>query len=286
MLQTGEKDAIIAIPPEQFQRAQGLSGVKVVTQAGSNDTYFAFPLKDHPDLAQGPTRELFKDVRVRQAFNYAVDKDGLAEKVFAGLGTAFSVTVDTQPWHIGKKYEYNPQRARELLSAAGATGMKLNQYMLAGSRLPGLGPLGAAVASNLRDVGVDVTELNEEFENWLNRLYTNRTPYPDEGMVFSWAGSANGLNPVLLEGKWLGASTTSWYDNPQVNTLLAEMRTTPDQEGRFAKIREACDILYEDAAGLWMVLINDAIGIRSSVVADWRHAASYNVLRIQDLYAA
>lgn len=287
MLEVGEKDVIIAIPPEQFARSKTLSGVKVIQQAGSNDTYFAFPLRDDvAGLAPGPTRTLLKDKRVRQALNYAVDRDNIAKKVFSGLATPFSVTVPTQPFHIGKKYEYDAKKAKDLLSAAGANGMAINQYMLAGSRLPGLQPLGAAVASNLRDVGVTVNEINEEFQNWLNRLYADRPPYPDEGMSFSWAGSASGLNITLMEGKWLSTGATSWYANPKVDELLGKNRATANPEERNTYIKQACEILYEDAAGLWMVLIDDAIGIKSSVAADWKHRASYNVLRIMDLFPA
>lgn len=287
MLQTGEKDLIIAIPPEQFERSKTLSGVKVIQQAGSNDTYFAFPLRDDvAGLAQGPVRTALKDKRVRQAFNYAVDRDSIAKKVFSGLATPFSVTVPTQPFHIGKKYDYDVKKAKDLLAAAGNKDLPVNMYMLAGSRLPGLAPLSAAVASNLRDAGFKVNEVAEEFNNWLNRLYADRPPFPDEGIIFSWAGSANGLNINLTEGKWLSKAITSWYANPQVDDLLGKNRTTANAQERNNLVKQACDILYEDAAGLWMVLIDDAIGFQTKTVANWKHQASYNVLRIQDVYAS
>src|SRR5207302_9043603 len=58
MLEVGETDVVMSIPPDQYKRSQSLSGVKVVSQPGSNDTYFAIPLKPADGLKQGPTYQL------------------------------------------------------------------------------------------------------------------------------------------------------------------------------------------------------------------------------------
>lgn len=287
MLEAGETDVAVALPPEQFARAQGLSGVSVITATGSNDTYFALPIReDIPEMPEGPTRELLRDVRVRQALNHAVDTDGIAEAVYAGLATAFDVTIEAQPWHIDRRYEYDPQKASQLLEQAGATGMELHQYMLSGSRLPGLGPLGAATASNLRDVGIDVTEHNEEFDTWLSRLYSDRSPYPEAGMSFSWASSAGSLSPLAAENKWYSASGVCWWNNPEFDALLDDVRVTADEEERVEVVRDAMNLLFDEAGGLWLVLIDDAYGLRTSVVSDWQHRYWYNTLRLRDLAGA
>lgn len=87
-------------------------GLDVQTLPGDVFSYIGINLRD----------ETLSDVRVRQALAHAIDREAVALYLF--YGTASIAEAIMPPWHwasaVGiEPYEYNPQRARELLAAAG-----------------------------------------------------------------------------------------------------------------------------------------------------------------------
>lgn len=74
------------------------------------------------------TSEIFGDVRVRKAFNYAVDRDSLVEYVLQGEGIAahhgFVPPMSGYPTDKVKGFEYDPKLAQQLMKEAGFPGGK------------------------------------------------------------------------------------------------------------------------------------------------------------------
>ncbi|HSW36051.1 MAG TPA: ABC transporter substrate-binding protein, partial [Candidatus Limnocylindrales bacterium] len=72
MLETGEAHAIMAVPPTEIERLQAIPEMDVVFQSAVRVIYLGFNLE----------REMFQDVRVRQALNYAINKEAIIETIF------------------------------------------------------------------------------------------------------------------------------------------------------------------------------------------------------------
>ena len=98
------------------------------------------------------------DVKVRQAINYAIDKETLLAQVGKGLGT-----VTSQPFGEGNDafdesledaYSYDPAKAKDLLKEAGVGEFSVTMPTVSGFMDPALT---AGVAQNLADVGITVT---------------------------------------------------------------------------------------------------------------------------------
>jgi len=74
------------------------------------------------------TSETFKDVRVRKAFNYAIDRDSLVEFVLQGEGIpahhGFVPPMSGYPSETVKGFDYNPELAKKLMKEAGFPGGK------------------------------------------------------------------------------------------------------------------------------------------------------------------
>jgi oligopeptide transport system substrate-binding protein len=74
------------------------------------------------------TSEVFEDVRVRQAFNYAVDRDSLTNFVLQGEGSAahngFVPEMSGYPSETVTGFDYNPEKAKKLMRDAGFPGGK------------------------------------------------------------------------------------------------------------------------------------------------------------------
>lgn len=289
MLQVGEIDVMQAVAAEQLRALKGLSGIKSIVQNSNIDTHYAISIKDYPGVTPSDTTKLLRDKRVRQALNYAVDKKALAEKVYtAELAQPYAVTNPTQPWDIKKSYDFDLKKAKDLLALAGATSLNMTEYSLGGGRLPGLASLSAAVASNLRDAGIKVNEQTEEYNNWLARLRNDTPPYPESGMIFSWASTAGYPDPFQgVDSKWTCAARYSQYCDANFDTLINKARSTFNAEERTATLKQAFEMMFDEAPALWLVLLQEAYAMRTGVVANWTPRAGSNpVLRLEDLLPA
>lgn len=206
--------------------------------------------------------EALQDQRVRQAINYAIDRQELMDTVWGGYGTLIgSMVPPTDPWYedLSNTYPYDPERAKELLAEAGlAEGLTLRL------RVPNLpyGPTsGRFITAQLEEVGITV-ELDElEFPaQWVEQVFTN-SDYdmtvvahvePRDLVMFA--------NP---EYYW-------HYDNPEFADLVAQADAgTTDEQTEL--LRQAAQLLADDAAADWLFLLpnliittNDVSGIQAN----------------------
>ena len=111
-LRSGNFHVIEQLPYRDFEALQAESGIKVGETLGSRQSNMEFEHSKPP----------FNDVRVRQAFMYALDRDRIAELVFRGHAEpAHSMLPPDSPYYVDPrtKYDHNPERARALLADAG-----------------------------------------------------------------------------------------------------------------------------------------------------------------------
>ncbi|AEF84734.1 extracellular solute-binding protein, family 5 [Treponema primitia ZAS-2] len=154
-LESGEVDIITKVETSQISRLQGSSSYTVTSGPTTRVMYFGINT-----LKKGP----LQDKRVRQALNYAIDKQALITGVLDNFGKQLA-TIST-PEYRGfdpsiTPYEYNPAKAKELLAAAGyPNGLNLEISTTSGF-LNG-SDFVQAFASQLKDVGVNATILEED----------------------------------------------------------------------------------------------------------------------------
>jgi peptide/nickel transport system substrate-binding protein len=150
-LETGEVDWIDSISAEA---AASLSNNPAVVVKERKTLYVWFVSMD---MRQKP----FDDLRVRQALNYALDKESLIRDVLGGAAQRSYSPLSPQfgPFYAGEvvtHYDYDPDRARALLAEAGyAGGFETTIYTNTG-RAGQLKPLEMTqfIQANWKDVGV------------------------------------------------------------------------------------------------------------------------------------
>ena len=113
-LQAGEVDIICNVPTTQAEYLQSLDGITVVGQPSTRVVWLQFNLVGEETPLD--------DIRVRQAMNYAVDRDALIAGVLDGY--AVKVASISTPEYEGydpdvQGYTYDPDQARQLLADAG-----------------------------------------------------------------------------------------------------------------------------------------------------------------------
>lgn len=113
LLKAGEVDGIVEAPLEygkQFEKMKDIDVYKV----SSTELYL---------LAFNTTKFPFKDIKVRKAINYGIDRNPIVKAAFYGYGTpaysAYLASWQVIPGRTLQPYKYNPEKAKNLLAEAG-----------------------------------------------------------------------------------------------------------------------------------------------------------------------
>ncbi|MFJ2620972.1 ABC transporter substrate-binding protein [Glutamicibacter sp. NPDC087344] len=111
----GQVDAANAQSPTQGPEAEAAG----FTVENYEQNWTGFLLSDH----DGKVNKALGDVRVRQAINYALDREGLVQALAGGLGTTttqvFSPSTAAYDPALDNRYPHDVAKAKELLADAG-----------------------------------------------------------------------------------------------------------------------------------------------------------------------
>lgn len=187
------------------------------------------------------------DVRVRQAIDYAIDKDALTDAVTQGYGGPLQAQI-VGPDSIGfnddiEPRPYDPERARELLDEAGyGDGVELAfDYPL--GRYFRDKETAEAVSAYLQEVGITVTQNPMEGAAWLDRLYTGVW-----GPLNYWSiqdAPAYDLSWTLEI--FLSTNIRKITNDPEFDAMIAESFTYTDTEERDAFLQTVSEYAFEQA---------------------------------------
>jgi peptide/nickel transport system substrate-binding protein/oligopeptide transport system substrate-binding protein len=234
-----ELDLLLDIPAAQFEMLKTEFADQYSEAPGLNVRYWGFKTTEPP----------FADnVKLRQAFNHAVDRDLIWNVLMEGSrrpGNA-GVLPPEMPANDVTGYAYDVEKAKELLAEAGYPGGE------------GLGPIPlhyfasaddapqVAFQDMLKQIGVTI-ELNKED----NSSYWGHVGEPDVKLFLSgW--SADFTDPSeVFDFLFANGRDDTKYDNPEVNTLLKEATATADDAERNAIYQRIHEIIMADAP--WIV---------------------------------
>lgn len=241
-LMAGDLDAAIDIPFNQVDRLKNNPklGVGVANVFRS-------------DLIQLNTKKKpFDDIRVRQALNYAVDKDGLVKSILRGNGTVATSSIPVMKYHNTdiKPYPVDLDKAKKLLADAGLpNGFSAKMLVVAGDVISR--QVASAIQNDLSRIGVKIEiqtiEGGSQFSTTKSGNYemslafaTSDTIDPDQMVGFT------AVNPERAN-----AMHTEWQDK-QVNALYADERQTPEGEKRGAQFKEIEARIHDGAPFIFL----------------------------------
>lgn len=247
MLRTGEVDLIIP-PPEValLEQLQAIEGVEVQVQGGLIWEHLAFNQKQ----ADSPLR----DVNVRKAISYAIDRKTIVEQVLKGqvsvLQSVYAPTqaVYTPAW---EQYTYDLEKAKQHLAEAGYT-----EEVLAGEPLKlKLGTTAGNAAreqiqqiiqSQLRQIGINVAIDNYDAPTW----FSEKVDKGDYEMgIWAWAVSPDpDIESMFAKDRIPPEGQNSyWYENDKVTELLKQANTEVDDARRIPLYQEVQKLMADDA---------------------------------------
>lgn len=225
-LLSGETMIAVEITPEIMQQLETNDAFQIVT-GPTGALWF---------LAMNVENEHFKDVRVRQAANFAVDKETLVSAVLNGTadiaqGPLSPAFTDYNPAVEGL-YPYDPDKAKALLAEAGwDASTEVTFYCsIGGSGMLSPEEMATVIQDNLRAVGLNATIVTQDFVTWMDTI---RDPQNDL-TVMSWniapVEPDAMFNGILSKASLPPGFNTSYWVNDEVEKLLPVGRTTIDPE--------------------------------------------------------
>jgi peptide/nickel transport system substrate-binding protein len=242
-LLTGGLDLIVGVPADFVDQLEKNPKITLLKQVGAHVWY----------LGMNNQKKPFDDKRVRQALNYAVNKDAIVNDVLKGTGSASKGPVLPGTWGADgalKAYPYDPDRARKLLAEAGyPNGFTTTLWVPeSGSGMQAPVAMATVMQSNLKAVGVNVSLQTMEWGAYLAKLRTKE----QELFALSWmAGTEDPdmvMYPLLHSSQWTPVGPNrALYKNARFDALLQQARLTTDQAKRAQLYREAQRILVDDA---------------------------------------
>ncbi|MDO5017764.1 MAG: ABC transporter substrate-binding protein [Lagierella massiliensis] len=206
--------------------------------------------------------ENLKDVRVRQAISYAIDKEKLIEGTYLSKEYAtpayspFSINTASYTDDV-EKYEQDLDKAKSLLKEAGAENLELKFMYTSGN--PAQEKEALLVQEMLKEVGINAELLPMERSTFIEKLLdpTNH----DFDMALN--GYVMGDNPHSYSSifKTGSAENFSAYSNPKVDELFESAKKETDEQKRDEIYKELQQILVEDAVEYPIANVNSILAV-------------------------
>lgn len=221
--------------------------------------------------------EALQDVRVRQALNYAIDKENIVENILSGYTSVYNSYVNPPNNNPDlKAYEYNPEKAMELLAEAGyADGLTLT--LSSPTERYGLDKeITMQMAADLEAVGIKV-ELNYmELGVFLEQLDAHELT---DLIWIGWAALVNPIveNLILTTGHVDNSAT---WSNEAFDTLYAEMSTTADADKRQELNYEMQAIVWEECPWIFGWKLPFISGVNNRIEWNIRNDGRYNLWEV------
>ncbi|QET01958.1 MULTISPECIES: glutathione ABC transporter substrate-binding protein GsiB [Cupriavidus] len=255
VMQTGEADFAFRIPFEQAAVLKTSPKVDLIDAPSIIARYISFNTQVKP----------FNDPKVRQAINYAINKDALAKVAFAGYATPSEGVVPAGVDYAEKlgPWPYDPAKARELLKEAGypngfettlwsaynhTTAQKVIQF----------------VQQQLQQVGIKASVQALEAGQRVEKVESVQKP-EDAGVRLYYVGwsSSTGesdwaLRPLLAsESMPPKLLNTAYYKNDQVDADIAGALRTTDRAEKARLYKDAQERIWKDAP--WAFLVTEKV---------------------------
>jgi peptide/nickel transport system substrate-binding protein len=240
-LRTDELNMIASVPPDQVETVMGFENVNFQEVVGYTINRIEFR-NDRPP---------FDDVNIRKAVCYATPLEAIMENIvgITGIQSRNTTVPPNMPGSASDELEpipYDVERARELMAASSMPdGFSTQLHTTAPNDI--WVPQAIAVQEALQEINIDVEVVQYPYADYITMLQSGEY----EGMVLvQWGADfpdASGmLLPLLLSTNVPPQNNQSYYNNPEVDSLLTASEAELDVEARTEMLKEVQRIVSED----------------------------------------
>ncbi len=261
-LEKGDVDMITNVPTQEVDRLKAEKGITIL-QAPFNGVVF---------IALNNSKKPFSDPRVRQAVNYAVDRDSIVKNVLKGFGQVADGPVASNVYGFTRIgfYNYDPDKAKRLLAEAGYPNGFETTILTPEGRYLADRETAEAVQGQLSTIGI---KAKVQVMDWsAYQAYFRTTPQDSKFDMALWS-----LGPSTNEADWVLNSmynSASWapksnnrtyYKNPQVDDLIAQAEAELDPAKQKQIWATVLKTIETDAPDLYLHEYQLLFGVRTNV---------------------
>lgn len=263
MLRAGEADLITGITDEDLEYFKGDDNFAIMYGESNRVGH----------LAMNSHRPGLDNLLVRQAVQYAINREAIVTGILGDRGSVANSVIAplTYGYSDSYPYEYDPDKARELLTEAGYADGELTFVIQSpGGRYYKDEECCMAIARMLQDVGINASV---EVNDWAT--FTSKVRVPDEENTVDmwWMGWESGtgeaskiLNIVFTPENF---PPTGWnamfFDNAEYNALAASVLSIMDETEQLAVYAQMQDIIAENAVWVPVTVYNECAIYRADI---------------------
>ena len=237
----GEIDLADGINPSDGKTVEGNSALQLIERPSMNIGY----------LGLTNTRPPFDNKLVRQAVNYAIDKQAIVDAFFEGRA---QVAANPMPPSISgynediDPYPFDPEKAKALLAEAGYDGKEIELWAMPVARpyMPDAAKVAEVIKKNLEDVGIPSKIVTFEWATYLEKAKNGEA----DAFMLGWTGDngdADNFIYTLLDKDNIGSNNYAYYSNDEVHDLLIAAQSETDEAKRNDLYKKAQEIIHEEA---------------------------------------
>ena len=239
-LQTGEVN-FANIDSSTLAQLQANDTITIAEVQNSSFTYVSMNLEKAP----------FDDVRVRQAINYAINRENLVSVCYDGEAEVNSNICSKDRFGYSEdqpQYTYDPEKAEELLAEAGIeTPYDLGELLVAEQ----YSNIAAVIQSDLAAVGLNVTIGVQEFNSYIGNLTSGN--YGITVLEMTLDGDSQMLE-MAYGTEYIGTANNARYSDEEMDALFDEAQLETDQDARAEIFNEILTKAQEEA--IYAVICN------------------------------
>ncbi|KQZ13838.1 ABC transporter substrate-binding protein [Mesorhizobium sp. Root554] len=227
-LLSGDVQAFPFFQPDGVAQIEGDPRFSVVVGATEGETLLSMNNKKPP----------FDNLKVRQAISYALDRAAIVEGASAGFGKpigSHQSPASKDYVDLTGMYPHDVAKAKELLKEAGLENGFKATLKLPPPSYARLG--GEIIASQLREVGIDLEIIPVEWAQWLEQVFKGK----DFDLTIVSHTEPNDIDIYSRKDYYFN------YDNPAFDKVIGELKVTSDEAKRKDLLGQAQKILAEDA---------------------------------------
>jgi peptide/nickel transport system substrate-binding protein len=253
-LQAGNVDLIVNVPPDSVPTLEADENLEVKSVPSSRGAMVIIDTE-----LEGPLD--MKHPKVRQALNYAVDRDAIIEHVLGGYGIKLATVAPE--YFVGhdpglKPYPYDPEKAKQLLAEAGyPDGIEIKDFRVGRGRFLRNVEVSQAIVDQLAKVGVKVTLNAMEFGVWA--ADTNEHIIGDMSLAALGNSYFDAWNTIFSLCR--SGNVWSWYSNPEVDKYIDEGGSTLDPAKHEQAVKKALELIHDDPPFIFMYQLVDVYGL-------------------------
>src|SRR5262249_45700121 len=235
MLESGGADVIVNIPTEEIPRLRKDPRFTIESSPTARALYVVMNVAKKP----------FDDLRVRQALNYAVNREAIVKELFQNQAQVISGIVS--PLQNGYAalpgYSYDAKKAKELLAQSGHPTLKVKLWSPKGRYVKDY-ELAQAVQQDLAAVGVEATLSTREWGAYLTATKTPADQTDRELFLLGWSPSTGearwGIFPLLHSSQQAPkGDNRGFFASKALDEAIDRATVATSESARVAALREA-----------------------------------------------